>query len=233
MDSTLVAASQHRQPASSLATLAARGWMSAGNTATPAQPTETEDDGFGFRDVLSMLNPLQYLPVVGSIYRAVTGDTIPEGVRAIGSLAVSAVMGGPMGMAISAATTALEKIVGIDSDQIARTVLASLGIISEDGGSQVAAAETPATPVSSVSANAQAVPWTRRQRRAYGVGASQAALQQWPGGSRRITIANTGAQGLHAANPAAWNDAVAAAYSQRTLNSLSPSARKAVMRLSA
>jgi hypothetical protein len=139
-------------------------------TAEPGRATAaagSEESGFDFRDVLSMLNPLQYLPVLGSIYRAVTGDTIPEAVRDIGSLVVSGLWGGPMGVAISAATTALEKLAGIDPDRIAQKVLASIGLIGAEAEAapQLAAREpAPAEP-----AQASAVPWTRAQRRAYQV----------------------------------------------------------------
>lgn len=37
-----------------------------------------------FGVILSDLNPLQYLPVVGTIYRALTGDTIPKPIREAG-----------------------------------------------------------------------------------------------------------------------------------------------------
>jgi len=81
-----------------------------------------------FADVLSALNPLQYLPVVGTIYRAVTGDTIPEALRLGGSLLVSGLIGGPIGLLTTAALTIAEKVTGIDPDRIGRTLLADLGV---------------------------------------------------------------------------------------------------------
>lgn len=51
-----------------------------------------------FRDILHALNPLQHLPVVGMIYRAVTGDTISPAVRIAGSVVTSMLMGGPIGI---------------------------------------------------------------------------------------------------------------------------------------
>src|SRR6201999_1667017 len=79
--------------------------------------------GVSFHDVLSALNPLQYLPVVGTIYRAVTGDVIPEGLRQAGSMLVSGLMGGPIGLGINIATTLAEKATGIDPEQIAAAAL--------------------------------------------------------------------------------------------------------------
>ena len=94
-------------------------------TGTPSTGTPRTDqpDGLSFHAILSALNPLQYLPVVGTIYRAVTGDTIPEAERRIGSLIVSGLMGGPVGMAINLVTMALEKITGIDLDRAGQALL--------------------------------------------------------------------------------------------------------------
>jgi hypothetical protein len=98
---------------------------------------------FTFHELLSELNPLQYLPVVGTIYRAVTGDTIPDSAREAGSLVVSGLIGGPVGIATNIAALALEKITGIDPEAIGREVLADLGIGSQN--TAVAAAQ-PAVP---------------------------------------------------------------------------------------
>src|SRR6201999_4205900 len=74
--------------------------------------------GVSFHDVLSALNPLQYLPMVGTIYRAITGDVIPEGLRRLGSLLVSGLLGGPVGRVINIATTVAEKASGLDPEEI-------------------------------------------------------------------------------------------------------------------
>lgn len=95
--------------------------MQITNTSSPAAASHreaTDHHGFSFHDVLSALNPLQYLPVVGTIYRAVTGDEIPEVVRRAGSLLVSALLGGPVGVMIFIASTIAEKVTGIDPEKI-------------------------------------------------------------------------------------------------------------------
>ena len=86
--------------------------VSASSATAAGPPIADQHHGVSFREILSDLNPLQYLPVVGTIYRAVTGDVIPEPLRFFGSLLVSGLLGGPMGVAISLATTAAEKITG-------------------------------------------------------------------------------------------------------------------------
>src|ERR1700729_3761141 len=90
------------------------------NPAGPAlsvQTTTTAEHGLSFYDILSAMNPLQYLPIVGTIYRAVTGDVIPEALRRGGSMLVSGLLGGPIGLGINIATTIAEKATGIDPEE--------------------------------------------------------------------------------------------------------------------
>ncbi len=81
-----------------------------------------------FADVLSALNPLQYLPVIGTIYRAMTGDTIPEALRLGGSLLISGLISGPIGIVTTVAMEIAEKVTGIDPDRVGRTLLAEVGV---------------------------------------------------------------------------------------------------------
>jgi hypothetical protein len=98
---------------------------------------------------LSALNPLQYLPVVGTIYRAVTGDTIPEALRLGGSMLVSGLIGGPIGLVTNIGATVAEKATGIDPEKIARRVAATLGLtISHPTSPQ---APAPASAVAAAS----------------------------------------------------------------------------------
>ena len=94
----------------------------------PSPPASARHHGFGFGDFLSCLNPLQYLPVVGAIYRSVTGDTIPETVREAGSLVVSGLTGGPIGVAMSVGADLVERAVGFDQEKFSQQLLASIGI---------------------------------------------------------------------------------------------------------
>jgi hypothetical protein len=76
-----------------------------------------------FHQILSALNPLQYIPVVGTIYRAVTGDEIPEPLRRVGTLIVSFLMGGPVGAMINVGIFAAEKLTGFDIDKTGQAAL--------------------------------------------------------------------------------------------------------------
>ena len=66
--------------------------------------------GFTFHDFLSIINPLQHLPVISTIYRAVTGDTIgvPE------KIAGDALYGGLWGAVASVADAAFQAVTGKD-----------------------------------------------------------------------------------------------------------------------
>jgi len=133
---------------------------------------------FSFHELLSELNPLQYLPVVGTIYRAVTGDTIPEPVRVTGSMIVSGLTGGPLGMALNLAVLGLEKATGIDPEKIGHDLLASLGLTPDAGEG----ATSPATAVAAKPGQAgpselvAATPWSPAQLAAYGIGVSEGGV---------------------------------------------------------
>jgi hypothetical protein len=134
-----------------------------------------------FHQFLSELNPLQYIPVLGTIYRAVTGDTIPDEARFAGSLVVSGLTGGPIGVAMNIGMTAAEKLTGIDPEAIGQDLLADIGIGAHKAASHPKAAAAQAalpapppvtTPVPAPETGAP-VParqgWSQAQLAAYGV----------------------------------------------------------------
>ncbi len=159
-------------------------------------------DDLTFGEVLSDLNPRQYLPVVGTIYRAVTGDTIPKPLREAGSLVASGLIGGPIGIATNLATLALEKLTGIDLEDVEQSVLASLSPAKAPAASAAPvqnAAGLPATGMLAV----QAGPWTATQLAAYGI-------VKLPGGDLQQG-ALTGADVLNALQLRATAESLAAA----------------------
>lgn len=52
-----------------------------------------EDDEFGFWDLVDLVNPLQHLPIIGTIYRKVTGDEIKPEVQVAGSILMGVATG--------------------------------------------------------------------------------------------------------------------------------------------
>jgi hypothetical protein len=105
----------------------------------PAKADAAADSGwdFTFHNLLSIVNPLQHLPVIGTLYRAITGDKIatPE------KIAGDALYGGLWGAVSSIADTAFEAVTGKDFGD---TVLALFTGSSDKPAAAVAAA-SPAT----------------------------------------------------------------------------------------
>ena len=134
-------------------------------SATPAKPPHHG----GFREFLSELNPLQYIPVVGTLYRAITGDTIPQTAREAGSLVVSFLTGGPIGAAINLGTLAVERITGFDPEKIVQHVLTGAGTPTlAKAAPRVTVVEVPPTATEPPAA-APPLAWSKAQLAAYGV----------------------------------------------------------------
>ncbi|KAA0571258.1 hypothetical protein [Azospirillum sp. Sh1] len=98
------------------------------------EPEETLADrmSVGFDDLLDVVNPLQQLPVVSSVYREATGESISIPARLAGGF----LFGGLPGLIGSAAMVAFEEVTG-DS------VLGHIGSLLEDG-TETAAEGAPA-----------------------------------------------------------------------------------------
>lgn len=69
-----------------------------------------DDNSFTFDDFLDIINPLQHIPIVSTIYRRLTGDSIKPFER----LAGDTLYGGLWGAVSSAANIAFEQITGKD-----------------------------------------------------------------------------------------------------------------------
>jgi hypothetical protein len=100
-------------------------------TATAAR-TGNQDEGF-FHHLLDVVNPLQHLPVIGTIYRAITGEHIGP----VEKIAGDTLYGGLWGAVSSIADVALESITGKSAED---TVL---GWFKGDSSSQVAKITAP------------------------------------------------------------------------------------------
>ena len=126
---------------------------SAASFAAPATLPPPAESHPTFREVLSDLNPLQYLPVIGTIYRAATGDQIPEPLRRFGSLVASFLMGGPIGALANIAVTAAEKLTGFDLDKAGQAMLHGQPPAGGPGDAppQIAGPTTPPPPASAAS----------------------------------------------------------------------------------
>lgn len=94
-------------------------------------------DGFGFDDFVDIINPLQHLPFVSTLYREFTGDTIAPAARAAGG----ALYGGPAGLVAGVANVMFEAESGSD---IGATMIAEL---RGDGAAPTASAVPDETSV--------------------------------------------------------------------------------------
>jgi hypothetical protein len=74
---------------------------------------------FTFGDLVDMVNPLHHIPLVGHVYREVTGDEIRSSSKIIGG----AVFGGGAGAAIGIADAIIEEEMGQDSTGLAMATL--------------------------------------------------------------------------------------------------------------
>ena len=91
------------------------------------------DDGFTFGDILDLINPLQHLPVISTLYRKFTGDEIAAAPRILGG----GIFGGPLGVASAAVGVAVEAATGKD---IGEHVLAMFDGPQEAGATATAIA---------------------------------------------------------------------------------------------
>jgi hypothetical protein len=94
----------------------------------------------GFSDLLAAINPLQHIPIIGSIYRAITGDTMSPTAEVVGG----ALFGGIVGAMTSLADLVFTQATGKSAGD---TVLAWLGFDTNPAGTtQFAKANLPSAP---------------------------------------------------------------------------------------
>jgi hypothetical protein len=116
------------EPVTSTATKAA-------DAATPGKGNQNE--GF-FHHLLEVINPLQHLPIIGTIYRAITGDKMNPVEKIMGDT----LYGGMWGAITSVADVAFEGLTGKSFEDTA------LGLLKGDGKSRVASTKVATTPLS-------------------------------------------------------------------------------------
>lgn len=80
------------------------------NPAIRDVPSVEQTEEFTFGDLLDMVNPLHHIPVVGHVYRSLSGDEI----KPIGRIIGGAAFGGPMGAAAGLVNVVVEGETGRD-----------------------------------------------------------------------------------------------------------------------
>ena len=112
---------------------------------TAPRPSETKShfwagSGFSFHDLLDAINPLQHLPIIGTIYREVTGDTIGNVARVVGD----GIYGGPIGAATGLVDVGFIEETGKDFGEHVMATLKDIGDLFGPGKPKPAApAATP------------------------------------------------------------------------------------------
>lgn len=123
------------------------------NLVTGAKPygASAADDtmSMSFDDFIDMINPLEHIPVVSSIYRAVTGDTINPVARIAGDVLYGGILG-PVSAGLSALGAISDETITAANDgkSVASTVVAALFGSDDDKTTQVASAAESAQTVS-------------------------------------------------------------------------------------
>ncbi|MEP2705391.1 MAG: hypothetical protein ABJQ71_02825 [Roseibium sp.] len=81
-------------------------------TPPPLRPPDVNqaasaDRNFSFGDFIDVINPLQHIPGVAEVYRAVTNDQISDQARKTGNTIYGIALGGPVGLGVMLAYNAL------------------------------------------------------------------------------------------------------------------------------
>ena len=108
--------------------------MASKTADTGAKEGVKEEEGF-FGHLLDVINPLQHLPIIGTIYRAITGDKMGP----VEKIAGDTLYGGMWGAIASIADVAFEGITGKSFEDTA------LALFKGDGKSK--ATKVAATPI--------------------------------------------------------------------------------------
>ena len=128
---------------------AAAGTPASTNTAVAATGGPASGPPLTFDDLLDVVNPLQHLPIVSTLYRHYAHDEI----KPLPKIAGDALYGGWMGLASSVADYAFEKFTG---KSFGDTVLAL--VTGDEGQPTTAVASTTATAKSTATATSSRQP---------------------------------------------------------------------------
>lgn len=117
--------------------------QSAGIRDPIVDPDDTVDETqeLTFADVLDILNPLQHIPGISSVYRALTGDEIAPGPQLAGDL----LYGGPAALLSAGARALFEEASGVKADSL---VASALGVDEAAGPPETKVADVKTATVS-------------------------------------------------------------------------------------
>jgi hypothetical protein len=91
----------------------ARALAAPGSGSAPGNAGGGTAASGSFDVLLDIINPLQHLPVIGSVYRALTGDSLSDAGRLVGDT----LYGGPLGLVSAGINLAVKHESGKDVGQ--------------------------------------------------------------------------------------------------------------------
>lgn len=119
----------------------------------PSQRSQ-DDKAFGFWDFVDIINPLQHIPGVSTLYREITGDTISAPARIAGGM----LYGGPLGFASAIGNAIMEETSGQDVGEMALAMIFDEDTAADSGGTAVASADAnPADPTPTEAKGTEAI----------------------------------------------------------------------------
>jgi hypothetical protein len=138
-------------------------------------------DGFTFLDFLDVINPLQHIPLVGTMYRSITGDGIDPGSRIAGST----IFGGPIGTVVALANITIEQKTGQDmgSHMMALLSGAEDNSPTDENGVTIANSTQPssfANTSSPITTNAEVLEWAQLETAYFAEASPEAQLKTSP-----------------------------------------------------
>ena len=157
--------------------------------------TGTPEAELSFGDFLDLINPLQHIPIVSTIYRAITGDEISGPAKIMGGM----LFGGPIGFITSLFDTIVEQATG---RSVGETVLAAF--VDQDPAREVQVAETQDLEL--ISAQDDASPLSGHRASFGSERGAAAAIAVAPGPLPAVTVVDASGQpAVTGAQPPAQN----------------------------
>ena len=101
---------------------------------------------FSDAEAKAAINPLQYVPIVGTIYRAITGETLPTPLKIAGSVASAAILGGPIGVFGTVFLGLAEELVRLGPDLSRPALPQGFSMNGSEGGVSPVTPGTDTTP---------------------------------------------------------------------------------------
>ena len=145
-------------------------------------------DGFTFLDFLDIINPLQHIPLVGTMYRSITDDEIDPGARITGG----SLFGGPIGTVVALANVTIEQKTGQDignhmmafftgEDDNSPEIKNNINLVNSPQSLSLASATNP------ISTNAEVLEWAQLENAQSVEAATEAQLKTAPPQISNIT----------------------------------------------